>query len=388
MTRLGQLATEIEESPIREMLGLAIRTPGVVRLEVGEPDFDTPEPIREAAKNALDEGWTRYTESVGLLELRQALAAADAGKLGAEPDPESEVFVTIGGTHGLLLGLMSILDRDDEVLIPDPGWPPYAGIVRLAGGRARSYPLAASGDFAFDADAVRAAMTERTRAIVLNSPANPTGRVASAEFLTDLAALARERDLWILSDEVYERILFDGRAHLSVAALDGMRERTVVVNAFSKTYAMTGWRLGHVVAPAAVVQTMAKLQGMVNACAAPFAQRAGIAALRMDQRVVEQYVRDYQARRDICMSVLHDRPHVRGVPPEGSFFWLCDVRATGASDVEISRRLLTEARVSSVPGSGFGHESAGFLRFSLACSTDLIREAMERVTETLEGVRA
>ncbi|MGD0168077.1 MAG: aminotransferase class I/II-fold pyridoxal phosphate-dependent enzyme, partial [Gaiellaceae bacterium] len=314
---------------------------------------------------------------------REALASADAGKLGRLPDAKTEVFVTLGATHGLLLGMMAILDRGDEVLIPDPGFPPYRGMVTLAGGRSVPYRLPASADFEFDPDAVRAAVTDRTRAIILNSPSNPTGRVASSEFLSAVADLAQKRNLWVLSDDVYERIIFDGRVHQSIAGLAEMQERTIVVSAFSKTYAMTGWRLGHVVAPANVVATMAKLQGHVNACASPFTQQAGITALRMDQGVVDEYVRHYERRREVCMSAFAGVPAVRCVRPEGSFFILCDIRSTGRNDVELSRELLYDARVSSVPGSGFGCESDGFLRFSLACATDQLEEAMQRVCATL-----
>lgn len=388
MANLSARSRQIDISPIREMVMLAESTPGVTRLEAGEPDFVTPEPIIKAAQKALDDGWTKYTSSAGIMPLRQALARYDAPKLGRTPDPAREVCVTLGGTNSLLLAFLAILDAGDEVLVPDPGWPQNLGIVRLAGGIPVPYGLDPAQEFRVDRDAVLAALTARTRAIIINSPGNPTGGVLDQDDLAFFAQVAREHDLWVISDEVYERILFDGRTHYSIAALPGMAERTVVIGAFSKTFAMTGWRLGHLVAPPGVIAAAAKLQGFINTCPSAALQVAGLTALALPAAEIDRMVSEYQVRRDKFVTKLATIPGLRFVEPRGTFFILVDFSSYGVPDTELAKYLLRTALVSSVPGSGFGTRGRGSLRFSFVGSPQEISAGLGRARQALADLPA
>lgn len=388
MATLAARTYQMALSPIREMILLAEATEGVTRLEVGEPDFNTPDPIIRAAQQALDEGWTKYTGSAGILALREALARYDAPKLGRTPDPAREVCVTMGGTHSLFLAFLALLNPGDEVLVPDPGWPQNHGIIRLAGGMPVPYVLDVRKDFQVDRDTVLAGLSPRTKAILISSPSNPTGGVLMPDDLAFFAQVCQDRDLWAVSDEVYERIVFDGLSHHSIAALPGMAERTVAIGAFSKTFAMTGWRLGHIMGPPPVVESAIKFQGYVNTCPNAAVQRAGLTALQLPGDSLHWMVVEFQARRDLFVAELADIPGVQCVPPRGTFFIFVDFQAYGMPDAELGRHLLRAAKVSSIPGSAFGRQGRGFLRFSIVRSREEIRNGLRRVREALAALPA
>ena len=388
MVTIASRVGHITESPIRHITNLAEGVEGVTRLHAGEPDFNTPAAVIAAAKAALDEGWTKYTNAAGILPLREALADYDAPKLGRRPDPKSEIMVTVGGTNGLFLALISLINDGDEVMIPDPGWPPYAEMVRLVGGVPVSYSLDPGAAFSLDRQSVIDGLSIRTRAIIVNSPNNPTGTVLEKDELKFIADLARERDLWVISDEVYEKILFDGRKHDSIVTLPGMGERTVVVNSFSKTWAMTGWRLGHLTAPAAVIKAAAKLQGCVNSCPNAFVQKAAIDAVKMPSTEMDKMVAQFQARRDRFIEVASTIPRVACVKPQGTFFILMDVRQIGIPDGKLAEQIFRSTRVTSVGGSGFGINGTGFLRFSVVRSPKEIEDGLAKVRDALSTLAA
>jgi aspartate/methionine/tyrosine aminotransferase len=388
MAQLAVRVAQITESPIRAMVTLAEGVDGVTPLHAGEPDFNTPAAVIEAAKIALDQGWTKYSGATGILPLREALATYDAPKLGRRPNPRTEVMVTLGGTNALFLAMMSLLNPGDEVLVPNPGWPPYTEMVRMAGAVPIYYDLDPSDEFRLDRQSVLDALTVRTRAIIVSSPNNPTGTMLDGDELGFLAEMVRRNDLWVISDEVYEKILFDGRKHYSIAALEGMAERTVVVGSFSKTWAMTGWRLGHLTGPAPVIAAAAKLQGTVNSCPNAFVQVAGIRAVQMPEAEMNKMVSEFQRRRDIFVNAVGDIADVGVVKPHGTFFILMDVRKLGRPDTEIAERLFHSTRVTSIGGSGFGSNGAGFLRFSVVRSPDEIRDGLAKVGGALRQMAA
>lgn len=387
MATLSARSSHIPLSPIRKIYNLAETIPGLIRLEIGEPDFETPEVIIKAGQRALGEGWTKYTTTPGIPALRQALAEYDSPKLGRLPDPMREICVTSGGTNAIFLALLAIINQGDEVMIPDPGFAVYPNIIRLAGGVPITYEQDAKYNFRVDKEKVMDSLSQRTRAIVITSPSNPTGCLLDLEDLEFFAKLAQERDLWVISDEVYERIVFDGRKHHSIAALPGMAERTVVVGAFSKSFCMTGWRLGHIVAPAPVVDAATRFQNHVNACMPASVQVAGIAALQSSPILVDEMVQQFQARRDAFMSELGEVPGVQCAKPQGAFYVFPDFNSYGMTDIDLAMYLIQSAKVSSVPGSSFGKRGRGFLRFSIVRSAEELRMAVRQIKEALKAIK-
>lgn len=348
----------------------------IVALQTGDPDFPTPVPIVEAAHQAMREGWTHYVASRGLPELREAIAE----KLGSfdrtEYDPSTEILVTHGGVHAYHCALQAILNPGDEVLIPDPIWMTHVNVARMLGAAVRRVPSRPEDRFWPRLDDWESAVSSRTVALVVNSPSNPTGSMASEEYLAALVQFAVGHNLYIISDEVYETIVFDNRKHVSVASLPGARERTLLVNSFSKTFAMTGWRIGYLAAPAIVIDQALKASQNSITNVAPFVQRAAICALT-DPEVsvaVRQMVARYQQRRDLAMNILklHAVADIDVVEPQGAFYLFLDVRGLGVSSAVIAERLLGEALVSIVPGSVYGGCGEGFLRMTIAASEEQI----------------
>ncbi|HEX6631223.1 MAG TPA: aminotransferase class I/II-fold pyridoxal phosphate-dependent enzyme [Gemmatimonadaceae bacterium] len=336
----------------------------ILHLEIGEPDFATPPHVVAAAEAAMRDGQTRYAPPAGIPELRAAVAAHVAER-GVPALPE-QVVVSPGAKLLIVCTALAALRAGDEVLVPDPGYPAYAEAARLAGARLRHYPLRADGGV--DAADVAARVGPRTRMLVLNSPHNPTGGMLDEAALHALAALAWRHDLLVLSDEIYSRLVFEG-AHRSIAALPGMAERTVLVDGFSKAYAMTGWRLAYGLLPPRLVPAVTRLLGATASCAAPFVQRAGVAALVGPQNVVEVRVAELCARRDALVDALNAVDGVRCERPAGGLYVFPDVTGllarTGADERALARALLDTQGVACVPGTGFGRAGAGRLRFAL-----------------------
>ena len=380
-----QLSNRVKSFPpsgIRRIFELASR-PDVISLAIGEPDFDTPSHIRAAAKESLDRGETHYASNLGLAGLRDAVARRVAQKTGLSIDPAEEVIITIGGSEALYLAMASALDPGDEVLLPDPGFMVYSSQAHLVGARPLPYALRIENGFYPDLDEMEAMVTPRTRVLILNSPGNPTGQLFPREVLEGLAALAERHNLVVISDEVYDSIVYDGREAISFATLPGMRDRTVTVNSFSKTYAMTGWRLGYAVAHPAMIQGMMKVHQIAVACAPTMLQSGALAALEGSQSFIGEMVEEYQQRRDLVTDLLNRVPGFRCIKPEGAFYAFPDIRGTGMSSFDLCEFLLEEAKVGCVPGNVFGARGEGHVRVSYATSRERLREAGERMARAL-----
>jgi aspartate aminotransferase len=364
-------------------LGSSLRNQGanVISLVQGEPDFDTPGHIVAAATQALQRGETHYVEGEGLLDLRIAIAEKAKRENGVDSDPTSEVLVTTGATLGVYLALMAVTNPGDEVLLFDPGYGPYAAMVGLVDAQPVAVPLASrAGHFSLDPERVRERVTRRTRAIIVNSPHNPTGMVLGAVDLEAIASIALEHDLIVIADEVYEKLVFDGAEHVSIASLSNeVKARTIVVNSFSKTYAMTGWRLGYNLAAADLTRAMSDVLYQTARCAPSFTQRAGIAALTGPQDGVEEMVRMYAGRRRLMGDLLSALPEFEFNLPQGTFYCFPDCSRIQRESWSLARRLISEKYVMVTPGAYYGERGEGHLRLSFACSTDDIREGMSRV---------
>jgi aspartate/methionine/tyrosine aminotransferase len=353
----------------------------IIHFEIGEPDFETPENVREAAKQALDDGKTHYAPYPGIPELRAAIAQDANRRKGLDVDPD-RVFVTVGGKGVLFYAVMALVDPGDEVIVPDPGYPMYASVTRFAGGI--PVPIRLGDDFRLDADELAARITPRTKLIVVNTPANPTGAVLSREDLERIARVAIERDVVVIADEIYGRIVYAGE-HVSIASLPGMAERTIVLDGFSKAHAMTGWRLGSAIVPAPLRTGFGRMIMNSISCAPTFVQVGAVEALTGPQDAVDAMVAEFRARRDLMLAGLNAIPGVRCHEPQGAFYVFPDISGTGFTGVELAERLLDEAGVATLPGTAFGDVGTHHLRLSYANSRENIARALDRMRTFLQG---
>lgn len=351
----------------------------ILHLEIGQPDFETFPHISQAGINAIATGKTRYNPPAGLLALR-AIIAEDAGaRRGITIRPE-QVVVGPGAKPGMFFSILALIEPGDEVLYPDPGFPSYPAMIGVAGGKAIPVPLREEKHFSFDLEAFDRLIGERTKLIILNSPANPTGGIMPLEDLKHIAAAARAHDCWVISDEIYARLTYERQEAPSIAALPGMQERTIIVDGFSKTYAMTGWRLGYSILPEALAKRVELLLTHAIGCTATFTQIAGIEALTGPQEMVETAVAEYQRRRDTLVSGLNATPGIHCQTPQGAFYAFANIRELGLSSSEAARRLLDEAGVAVLPGVDFGANGEGYLRLCYAAtSVEVIERALEKI---------
>ena len=370
---------KIRPSGIRRLFSLAQGVPDVISLGIGEPDFVPPPHVLEAAKRALDEGKTHYTPTTGIPELREALVEKMKRDYGLSYDPDSEVLVTAGGTEAIFLALLALINPDDEVLIPDPGFVCYEPGVLMAGGVPVSMPMLEKEYFKIDAEVVMSLITDRSRVMITNTPNNPTGSVLSYDDVAGLAKLAVERDLTVISDEVYEKITYDDAEHHCLATFPGMRERTIVINSFSKTYAMTGLRVGYALGPREVISPMMLAHQNITACVNGPAQYAAVAALEGSQKFVGDMVREFDRRRRLLHSRLNEIEGFSCPLPEGAFYAFVDIEEFGEPSEKISEHLLNKGKIVTVPGSAFGRYGEGYLRFSYATAYEKIEEALDRI---------
>src|SRR6266571_960416 len=353
----------------------------VVHLEIGEPDFDTPGHIVAAAQQALEEGFTHYGPGAGLPELRQAVALYLKRWRGLEIEP-ARVIITPGGKPIMFFAILALINPGDEVIYPDPGFPIYESMARFVGGKPVPMPLREERRFRFDPDEFRSLVTDRTRLIIINSPHNPTGSVLTRQDLEVVADVARERNIAVLSDEIYARILYTGH-HESIATLDGMLDRTIILDGWSKTWAMTGWRLGFGVFPAELVPHVERLVSNSVSCTASFSQQAAIAALDGPQGPVDDMLAEFRRRRAVIVNGLNELPGVRCLEPDGAFYAFPNITETGYASRDLADRLLQEAGVACLSGTAFGDYGEGFIRFSYANSLDNIHEALGRMSRLL-----
>ena len=356
----------------------------VIHLEIGEPDFPTPLHIIEAGKRALDEGWTHYGPTQGLPELREAIAEHISSTRRIAVGPQ-HVSVVPGGKPIIFFSMMALLEPGDEVIYPNPGFPIYESMIQVLGATPVALPLIEERGFAVDLEKLRSLLSPRTKMLVLISPANPTGGVLAEEDVRSIAGMVRERDLMVLSDEIYSRILYDGRTPFSIASVPGMLDKTIILDGFSKAYAMTGWRLGYGVMPEWLVAAVNKLMVNSNSCTASFTQRAGVAALTGPQDAVDAMVTEFGRRRDAFCTGLNAIPGFRCSLPGGAFYAFANVTGTGKTSRELADLLLQEAGVACLDGAGFGKYGAGHLRFSYANSYEKLMEAVERIRVAVAG---
>jgi aspartate aminotransferase len=364
-------------SRIREIMELAWEDPEVIHLEVGEPDFPTPEHVVEAAHEAARSGLTRYAPNAGLPELREALADKVTRRNGYEASPD-QVVVTQGGIQALYLVLLALLEPGDEVLLPDPAWPNFRMIAHLLGARVLPYPLVSEGDFLPRLEDLERLVTPRTRAILVNTPSNPLGTVVPRELVEPLLEFARRRDLWYISDEVYDEVVFDD-AFVSAGAVADPGDRLVSIYSFSKVYAMTGWRVGYLVAPPDLAKLLTGMQEPIVSCVNTPAQLAALAAVTGPQDVVREMRESYQERRDELLEIL-ERGNLPSSQPSGAFYVWTDVSAANVPSMDFARSLIEREHVAVAPGSAFGDLGEGYVRLSLASSReDLLDGALRLV---------
>ncbi|HET8549828.1 MAG TPA: pyridoxal phosphate-dependent aminotransferase [Bryobacteraceae bacterium] len=381
--RMGRLGTETAFEVLVRARALEAQGRSVIHLEIGEPDFNTPKHVREAAKQALDEGWTHYGPTQGYPDFREVIAAYISSTRGVRVGPE-HVCVVPGGKPIIFFPILAMIEQGDEVIYPNPGFPIYESMIRYAGGVPVPIPLLMERGFSFDLDVFRSKLTSRTKMIILNSPQNPTGGVIPREDIAALAALLRDRDVIVLSDEIYSRIHYLDEPPVSIAGFPGMLEKTILLDGFSKTYAMTGWRRGYGVMPEWLVEAVNKLMVNSNSCTASFTQRAGIAALTGPQDDVEAMVAEFRRRRDAFCEGLNALPGFRTACPQGAFYAFPNIEGTGMRSKELADALLTEAGVACLSGASFGEYGEGFLRFSYANSLENLMEAVERIAAFLK----
>jgi aminotransferase len=385
--RVSARARAVPVSLIRRMFDLTPQVPGAVSLAVGEPGFPTPPHIVDAACRALHDGFTKYSPNPGYLDLREAIADKIERVNGYRVDPASEVFVTVGAMQALALTFMVGIDPGDEVLVTDPSYTNFEGTITLAEGRAVFVPTDPARGYLPHAEDVAAAITPRTRAILVNSPGNPTGAVYPRDLLHAIAELAVRHDLLLISDETYAALTYGDIRNVSPASFPGLRDRTVSIYSFSKEYAMTGWRIGYLTGPAAMLETMAPVQEAMASCVNAATQRAALAALRGPQDRVETMRQAYQRRRDLVVERLARVVGVRCPKPDGAFYAFPDVRGITQDTVRLAERLLFEHRVVVSPGEAFGPRSGGFLRLSYACSDEDLAEGLTRLETGLGAAR-
>ncbi|MCM8815150.1 MAG: pyridoxal phosphate-dependent aminotransferase [Candidatus Omnitrophica bacterium] len=351
----------------------------VINLSVGEPDFDTPDHIKQACIKAINDGFTKYTDSSGIKPLRQAICEKFKMDNGLDYEPD-QIVVSCGAKHSLFNVMIAICDEDDEIIIPAPYWVSYPEMVKLAGGKCIFCRF--NSDYKIDIEHLKSIITKKTKALILNSPANPTGIVYTKEELEKIAEIACENNIIVISDEVYEKLVYDGKKHISIASLnDEIKKLTVVVNGVSKTYAMTGWRIGYLATEIPLAKAIANIQSQTTSNPTSFVQKAAMEAILADQAPVRKMVEEFEKRRNYIIKNIS--PFIRYCRPDGAFYLFLKIGQM--TSTELAQKLLTEEKLATVPGDDFGAE--GYIRISFACSMENIKEAISRLNRFAERIR-
>lgn len=382
---LSSRAMELKPSGIRKFFDILEEMQDVVSLTVGQPDFDTPWHIREAGIRSLEEGRTYYTSNSGTVKLRREISAYQKRRFGLEYDPKNEIIVTVGGSEAIDLALRAVVNIGDEVIVPEPCFVCYSPLVTLAGGAPVTINLRAENDFRLTAAELEAAITPKTKAVVLAFPNNPTGAVLDGNDLENLAEVIRRHNILVISDEIYAELTY-GERHVSIASLDGMRERTIIAAGFSKSYAMTGWRLGYTLAPPEITAQMLKIHQFAIMCAPTASQFAAVEAVRNGDEDIEFMKAEYDGRRRFVVSGLHDMG-IDCFVPRGAFYVFPDISGFGMTSEEFCGRLLREKHVAIVPGTAFGECGEGFARISYAYSLRHLEKALKRMEEFINDLQ-
>jgi aspartate aminotransferase len=378
MSRLG---TETAFEVLARARALEAQGKEIVHLEIGEPDFDTPSNIIETAGTAMREGQTHYSPSAGIPELRRAIAEYTAERVGVKVTPE-QVVVTPGAKPIMFFVILALIEEGDEVLYPNPGFPIYESMINFVGAKPVPLVLEEKRDFRFDVSQLRKKVTPRTRLVIINTPQNPTGGMLTREDLEEIAAVAREHDLMVLSDEVYERIVYEGE-HVSFLSLPHVQDRTILLNGFSKTYAMTGWRLGYGVMPEELAVHITRLMTNSNSCTSTFIQHGGIEALRGPQDAPLKMVEEFRRRRDVIVPGLNAIEGIRCAMPRGAFYVFPNIEGTGMDERQFADFCMDEAGVAVLAGTSFGEHGRGFVRMSYANSIENIQKALANIEAAL-----
>jgi aspartate/methionine/tyrosine aminotransferase len=379
--RMSRLGTETAFEVLAKAKKLEKEGKEIVHLEIGEPDFNTPQNITEAAIEALKEGYTHYGPSAGLPELREVIAryVADTRKILVDPD---EVVVTPGGKPIMFFSILALVDEGDEVIYPNPGFPIYESVIEFLGAKSVPIQLREENDFRLDIDELKKLITPKTKLIIINSPQNPTGGILTLEDLKAIADVAISKNIYVLSDEIYSRIIYEGKPH-SIASLPDMKERTIILDGLSKTYAMTGWRIGYGVMNKSLAPHIARLMTNSNSCTASFTQRAAIEAITGDQSEVDKMVKEFKRRRDVIVKGLCSIPRISCSSPKGAFYVFPSVKKIGWDTKKLADALLNEAGVAILSGTAFGKFGEGYLRLSYANSVENINKGLERMRKFL-----
>ncbi len=380
--RMKTLGTETAFEVLVRARALEAKGKDIIHLEIGEPDFDTPGFIRSAGKKALDDGFTHYGPAPGLPELRKAIAEHMSSRLGVDFN-QDQVVVTPGGKPIMFFVILACVDEGDEVIYPNPGFPIYESVINFVGAKPIPMPLREANEFRVDVRELERLITPKTRMLIINTPGNPTGGILTKEDTKKIAELAVKHDLIVLSDEIYSRILYDGFEHVSITTFPGMLERTIILDGFSKTFAMTGWRLGFGIMPEELVPKVAQLQINSNSCTASFVQIAGANALTGPQKEVDEMVKEFTRRRDAIVDGLNGIPGFHCHRPLGAFYVFPNITGTGKTSRALADHLLDQAGVACLSGTAFGAYGEGYLRFSYANSIENIGKALERIRRSI-----
>ncbi|MFC1963393.1 pyridoxal phosphate-dependent aminotransferase [Chloroflexota bacterium] len=354
----------------------------IIELQTGDPDFTTPNHIIQAAYEAMQQGYTHYVSSRGLLELREVIEKKLWNENRIKSEPEGEILITPGAIHAVFAAISATINPGDEVIIPDPCWVAYPGCIALSGGIAVRIPCQ-KGSLEIDMERLNEAITPRTKLLILNYPSNPTGMSLTLDQLKYISKLSIKHNLLVLADEIYEKILYKGSKHYSIASIEGMGERTITINGFSKTYAMTGWRIGYACANKRIIAQMLKVQQYSVTCANAFVQKAALVALKGSQECVQNMVEEYDKRRQLIIVGLNEIDGISCPQPQGTFYAFADISQLGMSAIEAADFLLDRAKVGVVPGSAYGPSGENYLRFSFANSMENIEKALQRIEKVI-----
>jgi len=379
--RMSRLGTETAFEVLARAKAMEAQGRDVVHLEIGEPDFDTPSNIRDAAKKALDGGYTHYNPSAGLPQAREVFAEFITRDRGLEVTPEN-IVITPGAKPILFFSILALVDEGDEVIYPNPGFPIYESVINFVGAKPVPIPLREEREFSFDLDEMRSLVNDKTKLIIINTPQNPTGGILTAADMKGIAELAEKHDAWILSDEVYSKMVYDGK-HVSIYDYPEVKDRTILLEGHSKTYAMTGWRLGYAAMPKELAAQIAKLQTNSNSCTASFTQMAGIEAITGPQDESKKMMAEFKARRDLIVDGLNRIKGFSCLKPKGAFYVFPNITGTGRKSKELEEYLLEKAGVAGLSGTSFGKYGEGYLRFSYANSQENLKKALKKIEEVI-----
>ncbi len=384
--QISELAKSITKSKIRVMYDLARKKGNVLSFTVGEPDFMTPKPIIDKANEYLSKGYTKYTPNPGIIELREAIAEKFSPALGRQIDPETDIIVTVGATEAILVAMQTVMNPGDNIILADPYFTSYINQIKICHCQANLVKVTEENDFSLKAEDIEAAVNDRTRMILLNSPCNPTGAEIPREELEKIAEVAKKYDLVVISDEVYNTIRYTDEPYVSIASLPGMSERTIVINAFSKAYAMPGWRLGYAIGPKELISMMPKTHDVTVACVnAPF-QYAGAFALKNCDNEVREMREKFRRRRDLVVSGIDAIPGLKCFHPKGAFYLWINIKELGMTSEEFCFGLLDDQNMAVVPGSGFGEGGEGYVRMTYASDEETLSEGIGRMAAYVEKI--